>query len=99
MLADVEVPRPNREERRVVAEGKRICLSLLLQLDYLHRFRHHLRPELFSKMSAPDEGSAAGSSNVPKAVPSLAKKQNDVTRLGTQKMKFVPVLPARRKKE
>ena len=51
----------------------------------------------------------AGSSNGPsngninptpsRAVPSLAKKQSDVTRLGTQKLKFVPTLPARRKKE
>ncbi|TFK51728.1 hypothetical protein OE88DRAFT_1807661 [Heliocybe sulcata] len=32
-----------------------------------------------------------------KAIGSLAKKQSDVTRLGTQKLKFVPTLPARRK--
>lgn len=36
---------------------------------------------------------------VPKAIGSLAKKQNDVTRLGAQKLKFTPTLPARRKKE
>ncbi|PCH44215.1 hypothetical protein WOLCODRAFT_77085 [Wolfiporia cocos MD-104 SS10] len=42
----------------------------------------------------------SGSSNpAPKAIASLAKKQSDVTRLGTQKLKFVPTLPARRKKE
>ncbi|KAF9457529.1 RNA polymerase III RPC4-domain-containing protein [Collybia nuda] len=34
-----------------------------------------------------------------KAISSLAKKQGDVTRQGTQKLKFVPTLPARRKKE
>ena len=35
----------------------------------------------------------------PKAIGSLAKKQADVTRQGTQKLKFVPTLPQRRKKE
>ncbi|PFH46878.1 hypothetical protein AMATHDRAFT_68867 [Amanita thiersii Skay4041] len=38
-------------------------------------------------------------SDVPKAIGSLAKKPSDVTRQGTQKLKFVPTLPARRKKE
>ncbi|KIK19237.1 hypothetical protein PISMIDRAFT_683438 [Pisolithus microcarpus 441] len=38
-------------------------------------------------------------SDVPKAIGSLARKQSDVTRLGTQRLKFVPTLPARRKKE
>ncbi|KDQ61552.1 hypothetical protein JAAARDRAFT_31006 [Jaapia argillacea MUCL 33604] len=38
-------------------------------------------------------------SSVPKAIGSLAKKQADVTRSGTQKLKFVPTIPARRKKE
>jgi len=37
--------------------------------------------------------------SVPKAIGSLAKKQGDVTRQGTQKLKFVPTLPQRRKKE
>ncbi|KAF9221339.1 hypothetical protein BS17DRAFT_785219 [Gyrodon lividus] len=41
----------------------------------------------------------AGPSGGPKAIGSLAKKQSDVTRQGTQKLKFVPTLPARRKKE
>ncbi|KAJ7077909.1 RNA polymerase III RPC4-domain-containing protein [Mycena belliarum] len=41
-------------------------------------------------------GSGAGPS---KAIASLAKKTAEVTRLGTQKLKFTPVLPARRKKE
>ncbi|KAI6112688.1 RNA polymerase III RPC4-domain-containing protein [Pisolithus sp. B1] len=41
----------------------------------------------------------AGPSDVPKAIGSLARKQSDVTRLGTQRLKFVPTLPARRKKE
>ncbi|KAF8817581.1 hypothetical protein BYT27DRAFT_7199114 [Phlegmacium glaucopus] len=36
---------------------------------------------------------------VPKAIGSLVKKQADVTRQGTQKLKFVPTLPQRRKKE
>lgn len=34
-----------------------------------------------------------------KAIGSLAKRQSDVTRQGTQKLKFVPTLPQRRKKE
>ncbi|KAF8347669.1 RNA polymerase III RPC4-domain-containing protein [Amanita rubescens] len=34
-----------------------------------------------------------------KAIGSLAKKQSEVTRQGTQKLKFVPTLPVRRKKE
>ncbi|KAK7686403.1 hypothetical protein QCA50_010627 [Cerrena zonata] len=49
-----------------------------------------------------DSSGNAGPSNTgqtPKVIPSLAKKQSDVTRLGTQKLKFVPTLPARRKKE
>ncbi|KIJ20854.1 hypothetical protein PAXINDRAFT_178443 [Paxillus involutus ATCC 200175] len=41
----------------------------------------------------------AGPSGGQKAIGSLAKKQSDVTRQGTQKLKFVPTLPARRKKE
>ncbi|KAI0641967.1 RNA polymerase III RPC4-domain-containing protein [Trametes meyenii] len=52
-------------------------------------------------MSDQPSGSAGASSsgsgsNPPKAIASLAKKQNDVTRLGTQKLKFVPTLPTRR---
>ncbi|KAF9268993.1 hypothetical protein L218DRAFT_953555 [Marasmius fiardii PR-910] len=46
--------------------------------------------------------SGSGSDNPPskpKAISSLAKKTSDVTRQGTQKLKFVPTLPARRKKE
>ncbi|KAF5383831.1 hypothetical protein D9615_003678 [Tricholomella constricta] len=49
----------------------------------------------FSVTDAPS-GSGSGST---KAIGSLAKKQGDVTRQGTQKLKFVPTLPARRKKE
>ncbi|KAF8909421.1 RNA polymerase III RPC4-domain-containing protein [Gymnopilus junonius] len=41
----------------------------------------------------------SSSTPIPKAIGSLAKKQNDVTRQGTQKLKFVPTLPQRRKKE
>ncbi|KAI0954065.1 hypothetical protein AcW1_006665 [Taiwanofungus camphoratus] len=48
---------------------------------------------------ADSSGNAASSGSTPKAIASLAKKQGDVTRLGTQKLKFVPTLPARRKKE
>lgn len=40
-----------------------------------------------------------GSGTQGKAIASLAKKQSDVTRLGTQKLKFVPTLPPRRAKE
>ncbi|KAG6861340.1 hypothetical protein C0995_001319 [Termitomyces sp. Mi166 len=50
----------------------------------------------------PHAPSASGSgSGIPptKAIGSLAKKQGDVTRQGAQKLKFVPTLPARRKKE
>ncbi len=38
-------------------------------------------------------------SNTGKAIASLAKMPADITRAGTQKMKFVPTLPVRRKKE
>jgi hypothetical protein len=38
-------------------------------------------------------------SATPKAIASLAKKQADLTRQGTPKLKFVPTLPAKRKKE
>ncbi|KAF9054341.1 hypothetical protein BJ165DRAFT_1522884 [Panaeolus papilionaceus] len=38
-------------------------------------------------------------SSTSKAIGSLAKKQSDVTRQGTHKLKFVPTLPQRRKKE
>ncbi|OBZ73777.1 hypothetical protein A0H81_06054 [Grifola frondosa] len=48
---------------------------------------------------ASSSGNAGPSGSTPKAIASLAKKQSDVTRLGTQKLKFVPTLPARRKKE
>ncbi|KAI0372815.1 hypothetical protein BV20DRAFT_1014934 [Pilatotrama ljubarskyi] len=48
--------------------------------------------------SAGASGSGSGP-NTPKAIASLAKKQSDVTRLGTQKLKFVPTLPSRRVKE
>ncbi|KAI0352301.1 hypothetical protein OH77DRAFT_798124 [Trametes cingulata] len=48
--------------------------------------------------SAGASGSGSGA-NTPKAIASLAKKQGDVTRLGTQKLKFVPTLPSRRVKE
>ncbi|KAI9511611.1 RNA polymerase III RPC4-domain-containing protein [Russula earlei] len=40
-----------------------------------------------------------GPSNTGKAIASLAKIPSDTTRAGTQKMKFVPTLPIRRKKE
>ncbi|KAI0629296.1 RNA polymerase III RPC4-domain-containing protein [Trametes polyzona] len=49
-------------------------------------------------MSEQPPGSGSGS-QPPKAIASLAKKQGDVTRLGTQKLKFVPTLPARRVKD
>ncbi|KAG6381601.1 hypothetical protein JVT61DRAFT_199 [Boletus reticuloceps] len=46
-----------------------------------------------------DDADSSAPSAGPKAIASLAKKQSDVTRQGTQKLKFVPTLPARRKKE
>jgi DNA-directed RNA polymerase III subunit RPC4 len=42
---------------------------------------------------------ASRPSSPTKAIGSLAKKQADVTRQGTQKLKFVPTIPSRRKKE
>ncbi|KAI0343222.1 hypothetical protein BDW22DRAFT_1394091 [Trametopsis cervina] len=50
------------------------------------------------------EGAGSSSNPAPnptptRAIASLAKKQSDVTRLGTQKLKFVPTLPTRRKKD
>ncbi|KAJ6621308.1 RNA polymerase III RPC4-domain-containing protein [Mycena sp. CBHHK59/15] len=45
---------------------------------------------------ADPSGSGAGPS---KAIGSLAKKPSDVTRQGTQKFKFTPILPARRQKK
>ncbi|KAH9935927.1 RNA polymerase III RPC4-domain-containing protein [Epithele typhae] len=51
---------------------------------------------------ADQQPSGSGSGAPPpqgKAIASLAKKQSDVTRLGTQKIKFVPTLPPRRVKE
>jgi DNA-directed RNA polymerase III subunit RPC4 len=51
-------------------------------------------------MPEASEPSASGSMLPPsKAIGSLAKKQADITRHGTQKLKFVPTLPVRRKKE
>ncbi|TDL23791.1 hypothetical protein BD410DRAFT_787071 [Rickenella mellea] len=47
-------------------------------------------------MSNPSN-STPGPSSTPKAIGSLAKKQDDVTRQGTQKLKFTPTLPVRRK--
>ena len=44
-------------------------------------------------------GAGAGAPAAGKAIASLAKKQSDVTRLGAQKLKFVPKLPPRRAKE
>ncbi|KAI9464187.1 RNA polymerase III RPC4-domain-containing protein [Boletus coccyginus] len=46
-----------------------------------------------------DNGESSVPSAGPKAIGSLAKKPPDVTRQGSQKLKFVPTLPARRKKE
>ncbi|KAJ8461970.1 hypothetical protein ONZ51_g11198 [Trametes cubensis] len=58
------------------------------------------QPNASSGASDSSSGSGSGSgSNTPKAIASLAKKQGDVTRLGTQKLKFVPTLPSRRVKD
>ena|SRR5712671_4852086 len=51
-------------------------------------------PHLGTTMSG-----APGPSNTGKAIASLAKIPTDTTRAGTQKMKFIPTLPVRRKKE
>ncbi|KAG8220924.1 hypothetical protein J3R82DRAFT_2428 [Butyriboletus roseoflavus] len=50
-------------------------------------------------MADGDNGESSVPSAGPKAIGSLARKPSDVTRQGTQKLKFVPTLPARRKKE
>ncbi|KAF8831573.1 hypothetical protein HHX47_DHR1000549 [Lentinula edodes] len=42
---------------------------------------------------------AKSSGSKPKAISSLAKRPSEVTRQGTQKLKFVPTLPARRSKD
>ncbi|KAF5351547.1 hypothetical protein D9758_007173 [Tetrapyrgos nigripes] len=49
-------------------------------------------------MSTTPSDNASGSSN-PKVIPSLTRRAQDVTRGGTQKLKFVPVNPLRRQKE
>ncbi|EAU90301.1 hypothetical protein CC1G_12054 [Coprinopsis cinerea okayama7 len=45
------------------------------------------------------DSNAPSGSGTPKAIPSLAKRPSDVTRQGTSRLKFVPTLPQRRKKE
>ena len=52
-----------------------------------------------SGSAPPPSGAGAGAPAAGKAIASLAKKQSDVTRLGAQKLKFVPKLPPRRAKE
>ncbi|KAA1468820.1 hypothetical protein DENSPDRAFT_815390 [Dentipellis sp. KUC8613] len=52
-----------------------------------------------SEGNASGSGAGAGSGGAPKAIASLAKKPADTTRAGTQRMKFTPTLPVRRKKE
>jgi hypothetical protein len=52
-----------------------------------------------SNTGTPSTPSGTPGPSVPKAIGSLAKKPTDVTRQGTQKLKFVPTLPSRRKKE
>ena len=54
----------------------------------------NLLPPLTTPMSG-----TPGPSNTGRAIASLAKLPADTTRAGTQKMKFVPTLPIRRKKE
>ncbi|KAF8074814.1 RNA polymerase III RPC4-domain-containing protein [Lyophyllum atratum] len=72
-------------------------MILLRCLDYLPS---SLIRELVMSGQGSDTASGSGSGLPPtKAIGSLAKKQGDVTRQGTQKLKFVPTLPARRKKE
>jgi hypothetical protein len=68
------------------------------------QFRPLLLTLTLRVMSTPDQASGSGAnperaSALPKAIGSMAKKAGDTTRLGGQKMKFVPTLPARRKKE
>lgn len=75
---------------RAILQGERVSTSVH------STFRKQLLDAIMS------EGNASGSSNPPmpsRAVPSLAKKQSEVTRLGGPKLKFVPTLTNRRKKE
>ncbi|KAL5492246.1 hypothetical protein ACEPAI_3693 [Sanghuangporus weigelae] len=44
-------------------------------------------------------GQQSQNGTTPKAIANLARRQDDVTRRGTSRMKFIPVLPSRRKKE
>ena len=57
------------------------------------------QPPSSSGSGAGPSGSGSGAPPPGKAIASLAKKQSDVTRLGAQKLKFVPTLPSRRVKE
>lgn len=55
---------------------------------------------IMSGQSGSGSGSGSAQNNsTPKAIGNLIKKQEDVTRRGTSKMKFTPTLPPRRKKE
>jgi DNA-directed RNA polymerase III subunit RPC4 len=56
-------------------------------------------PNVSGSGDAGPSQSTSRPSSPSKAIGSLAKKQADVTRQGTQKLKFVPTIPSRRKKE
>ncbi|EJD07391.1 uncharacterized protein FOMMEDRAFT_72998 [Fomitiporia mediterranea MF3/22] len=50
-------------------------------------------------MSNPSGSGSGQNGSTPKAIANTARRQDDVTRRGTSKMKFTPTLPPRRKKE
>jgi uncharacterized protein with von Willebrand factor type A (vWA) domain len=50
-------------------------------------------------MSSQDASGSGQNPSAPRVIANTAKRLDNVTRRGTAKMKFVPTLPVRRKKE
>jgi hypothetical protein len=80
----------------------RKCLGSAAMSDLMSPFRDDnstaSRDSTLHSLTTTMSG-APGPSNPGRAIASLAKMPADTTRAGTQKMKFVPTLPPRRKKE
>ncbi len=88
----------------VVGQNQRILSSHVLHLDLITA--SHVRPNWYASLPRPRpalivaiENDASSSSRTPKAISNFAKRPTDTTRQGTQKLKFAPTLPPRRKKE
>jgi len=73
-----------------------LCLVWLTDSNGIHS---KLKHDTNGGIDAASGSGLQSTAPTTKAIGSLAKKQADVTRQGTQKLKFVPTLPARRKKE